>query len=91
MLIAATGFSATGAAGLSKGAIEERSLSKVTGANAGVVTNVLDNSLARIAQDGHALVRHGGFVTNEQLIARATTGVAPDGSYVIRNGQKVIP
>lgn len=51
----------------------------------------MDNSLARIAQDGHALGRHGGLVTDEQLFARATTGIAPDGSSVVRNGQTVIP
>jgi hypothetical protein len=47
--------------------------------------------LTRLAQDGHALERHGGGITDNQLLTRALTGVAPDGSVVIRNGQKVIP
>ncbi|EJL84603.1 hypothetical protein PMI15_02082 [Polaromonas sp. CF318] len=50
-----------------------------------------DAELTRIAREGHALERHGGGVTDAQLLVRATTGVAPDGSVVIRNGQTVVP
>lgn len=47
--------------------------------------------LKRIAGDGHAIDRHGGAVTNRQLLIRALTGVAPDNSIVLRDGQVVIP
>lgn len=47
--------------------------------------------IADIAQEGHALTRHGGSVTDAQLLTRAHTGVAPDGSSVVRNGQVQIP
>jgi hypothetical protein len=47
--------------------------------------------LGALAQEGHALQRHGGSVTDQQLLTRAYTGVAPDGSSVIRNGQVQIP
>jgi hypothetical protein len=57
----------------------------------GASTAAQSNSLARIAQDGHALERHGGGITDKQLLTRALTGVAPDGSFVLRNGQTVIP
>jgi hypothetical protein len=57
----------------------------------GANTAAQSNSLARIAQDGHALERHGGGITDKQLLTRALTGVAPDGSFVVRNGQMVIP
>ncbi|OGA57445.1 MAG: hypothetical protein A2710_25480 [Burkholderiales bacterium RIFCSPHIGHO2_01_FULL_64_960] len=57
----------------------------------GASTAAQSNSLARIAQDGHALERHGGGITDKQLLTRALTGVAPDGSFVVRNGQTVIP
>jgi hypothetical protein len=36
--------------------------------------------LDRLAAEGHAIGRHGGAITDEQLIVRARTGVAPDGS-----------
>ncbi|MGL4435803.1 MAG: hypothetical protein ACRCVM_08165, partial [Giesbergeria sp.] len=57
------------------------------GANSAAQTNLL----ARLAQDGHALERHGGGVTDQQLLTRAMTGVAPDGSSIVKNGQTVIP
>ena len=57
------------------------------GANSAAQTNLL----TRIAQDGHALERHGGSVTDQQLLTRALTGIAPDGSSVVRDGQTVIP
>jgi len=57
----------------------------------GVANNVLRGEVARLGQEGHALVRHGGAISDEQLFVRATTGVAPDGSSVVRDGQVVIP
>lgn len=59
--------------------------------NASVSASALSSELSRIAQEGHAIARHGEGVTNAQLINRATTGYAPDGSAVIYNGQVVIP
>lgn len=64
---------------------------KAVETSAATMTAGLDSSLARIAQDGHALERHGGLITNEQLFNRALTGVGPDGSSVVRNGQILIP
>ncbi|MGX9720032.1 LysM peptidoglycan-binding domain-containing protein [Stenotrophomonas acidaminiphila] len=61
-------------------------------ARGGVVGDAaLRAEVSRISREGHALARHGGTVTDEQLFVRATTGVAPDGSSVIRNGKIVIP
>ncbi|WP_417582467.1 hypothetical protein [Nitrincola sp.] len=57
----------------------------------GVVPSKVQTELVRIASDGHALARHGGVVTDQQLLVRAVTGVAPDGSSVVRNGQIVVP
>ncbi|WP_235537658.1 LysM peptidoglycan-binding domain-containing protein [Pelomonas sp. Root1217] len=45
-----------------------------------------------LGREGHALVRHGGSVTNEQLFTRAVTGVAPDGSVALAsNGLVRLP
>lgn len=41
--------------------------------------------ISRLKSEGHALERHGGDVTDEQLYVRARTGVAPDGSKTRRN------
>jgi hypothetical protein len=57
-----------------------------------VITDAMINSrISELAAEGHALSRHGGSVTNDQIFTRATTGVAPDGSSVINNGRVVIP
>ncbi|KVG05594.1 hypothetical protein WJ24_26845 [Burkholderia vietnamiensis] len=60
--------------------------------NGGVGTNY-SAAIARIESEGHALVRHGGAVTDNDLFVRATTGVAPDGSVVLdkRSGLAVLP
>ncbi len=79
-----SGDAARRGAGLQRGAVGDL---EGVGANVAARTN----SLARIAQDGHALERHGGGVTDQQLLTRALTGVAPDGSSVVRNGQTIIP
>jgi len=48
--------------------------------------------IAQLEQEGHAVVRHGGSVTNAQLFNRAVTGVAPDGTAVLNKaGNVVIP
>lgn len=42
--------------------------------------------------DAHALARHGGSVTDEQLMNRSLTGVAPDGSVKLAtNGTPILP
>ncbi len=61
------------------------------GSGGAVVPNKVQVELVRIATDGHALARHGGGVTDQQLLVRAATGVAPDGSSVVRNDQVVVP
>ena len=71
--------------------LERGGIKTLSGANLIAQTSAFDNSLARTAQYGHALERHGGGVTDQQLLARAQTGIAPDGSSVVRNGQTVIP
>ncbi|GAU06915.1 Rhs family protein [Burkholderia stabilis] len=60
--------------------------------NGGVGTNY-SAAIARIESEGHALVRHGGSVTDNDLFVRATTGVAPDGSVVLdkKSGLAVVP
>ncbi len=46
----------------------------------------------RRAPDAHTLERHGGSVTDEQLMTRARTGVAPDGSVRLSSsGDVVVP
>lgn len=48
--------------------------------------------LIRRHADAHAFERHGGQITDAQLITRATTGVAPDGTYRTKpNGDVIIP
>ncbi|WP_442497246.1 DUF6861 domain-containing protein [Methylobacter sp. sgz302048] len=44
----------------------------------------LSAQLDRLRAEGHALERHGGSITDEQLYVRAQTGVAPDGSRTRR-------
>jgi filamentous hemagglutinin len=51
----------------------------------------LSKELDRLGAEGHALERHGGSVTNDQLRVRAQTGIGPDGSSTIRDGEIVIP
>uniref|UniRef100_UPI001C2F516C LysM peptidoglycan-binding domain-containing protein n=1 Tax=Burkholderia sp. GbtcB21 TaxID=2824766 RepID=UPI001C2F516C len=60
--------------------------------NGGVGTNY-SAAIARIESEGHALARHGGSVTDNDLFIRATTGVAPDRSVVLdrRSGLAVVP
>ena len=41
--------------------------------------------------NAHSLARHGGNVTNEQLMRRALTGVAPDGHVKIVKGKTILP
>ena len=53
--------------------------------------NLTTSRLAELAREGHALDRHGGSVTDQQLMTRAHTGVAPDGSSVVKDGQVRIP
>jgi len=55
------------------------------------VDSVVAARLTQLSQEGHALGRHGGLVTDQQLMTRAYSGVAPDGSYVTKNGQIQIP
>lgn len=50
-----------------------------------------ERSLVTSHPDAHAFERHGGGVTDAQLETRARTGVAPDGSSVVKNGQTKIP
>ncbi|HAS6234259.1 TPA: hypothetical protein RQJ36_000496 [Vibrio vulnificus] len=50
----------------------------------GVPNKKLTAQLDRLRAEGHALERHGGSVTDEQLFVRARTGVAPDGSKTRR-------
>ncbi len=50
----------------------------------GVPNKKLTAQLDRLRAEGHALERHGGSVTDEQLYVRARTGVAPDGSKTRR-------
>jgi YD repeat-containing protein len=57
----------------------------------GITNSLVAGRLAVLSQEGHALERHGGSITDEQLMVRAYTGVAPDGSYVLRDGQILIP
>ncbi|MBF6650809.1 DUF6861 domain-containing protein [Methylobacter sp. BlB1] len=44
----------------------------------------LSAQLDRLRAEGHALERHGGSITDEQLYVRAQTGVAADGSRTRR-------
>jgi hypothetical protein len=61
-------------------------LSKAEISNAKVVTE-----LSRLKSEGHALERHGGSITDVQLVARARTGKASDGSISERDGQIITP
>jgi YD repeat-containing protein len=78
-----------------KSGLQEMGLYARGGGDIASVPNEVDPALQaeidRIGQDGHALDRHGEDVTDDQLYTRATTGVAPDRSSVVRNGQVVIP
>ena len=44
----------------------------------------LNNKLDRLRTEGHAIERHGGTITDDQLYRRAQTGIAPDGSRTRR-------
>lgn len=48
-------------------------------------------SLVTSHPNAHAIERHGGNVTDAQLLNRAQTGVGPDGSVSIKNGQVRLP
>ncbi|QMV15561.1 hypothetical protein Vspart_02883 [Vibrio spartinae] len=39
----------------------------------------------------HSIARHGGSVTDEQLMHRALTGVAPDGHVKVVKGKTILP
>jgi hypothetical protein len=41
--------------------------------------------------NAHSLARHGGGVTNNQLMHRALTGVAPDGHAKVVKGKTILP
>lgn len=41
--------------------------------------------------NAHSIQRHGGGVTDEQLMTRARTGIAPDGSVKRTRGRVVVP
>jgi hypothetical protein len=41
--------------------------------------------------NAHSLARHGGSVSNDQLMHRALTGVAPDGHVKIVKGKTILP
>jgi hypothetical protein len=57
-----------------------------------LASGVVATRVSELGQEGHALARHGGAVTNEQLFTRAITGVAPDGSVALaKNGQIRLP
>jgi filamentous hemagglutinin len=47
--------------------------------------------ISSLTNEGHALARHGGAVTDDQLIARARTGIAPDLSVDVRDGKVQVP
>ncbi|SAL02579.1 LysM domain protein [Caballeronia pedi] len=48
--------------------------------------------LLTVNADAHALARHGGSVTDAQLLTRALTGIASDGSIKLaRNGVPILP
>jgi hypothetical protein len=49
-----------------------------------MASGVLATRVAELQLEGHALARHGGAVTDEDLIRRAYTGVASDGSVLPR-------
>lgn len=81
MGVAAMGFFPMGNIGKVPGAVERGLLGSTR----------LKTEIARIGQDGHAIARHGGAVTDSQLFTRAMTGVAPDGSFLVKNGSISIP
>jgi len=69
-----------------------KSLFKSKKTNSGMeFDNTFNSDIARLQMQGHSLERHGGNVTDGQLLTRSTTGVAPDGSRVTRNGRVIIP
>ncbi|MEX0732142.1 MAG: hypothetical protein WED00_15665, partial [Aquisalimonadaceae bacterium] len=41
--------------------------------------------------NAHSIARHGGNVTNGQLMRRALTGVAPDGHVKVVKGKTILP
>jgi hypothetical protein len=58
-----------------------------------VANSALREDIARIGADGHALARHGGAIPDEQLVQRALTGYAPDGTVKLnpKTGQPILP
>lgn len=61
---------------------------------AGVVSNKIDPhhlDLVTVHPNAHSITRHGGSVTDEQLMHRALTAVAPDGYVKISNGKTILP
>jgi hypothetical protein len=54
---------------------------------------LLDVEVNRLLSEGHAIQRHGGAVTDQQLITRALTGRAPDGSIRLnpKTGDPILP
>ncbi|MGG6463275.1 putative Ig domain-containing protein [Solilutibacter silvestris] len=53
----------------------------------------LASDLDRIAADGHAIARHGGAITDSQLMNRSLMGYAPDGSVKLnpKTQQPILP
>ncbi|WP_236247299.1 DUF637 domain-containing protein [Pseudomonas tohonis] len=47
--------------------------------------------LVTVHPNAHSIARHGGSVTDDQLMHRALTGVAPDGHVKVANGRTVLP
>ncbi|ADZ92709.1 RHS repeat-associated core domain-containing protein [Marinomonas mediterranea] len=41
--------------------------------------------------NAHSIARHGGSVTNEQLMHRALTGISPDGHVKVVKGKTILP
>ncbi|MDD1510153.1 hypothetical protein [Pseudomonas sp. CNPSo 3701] len=59
------------------------------GTSAKIDPNHLD--LITSHPNAHSLARHGGSVTDEQLLYRATSGIAPDGHVKAPNNKTVVP
>jgi len=47
--------------------------------------------LVTVHPNAHSIARHGGNVTDEQLMYRALSGVAPDGHVKVINGKTILP
>lgn len=47
--------------------------------------------LVTVHPNAHSIARHGGSVTDKQLMHRALTGVAPDGHVKVIRGKTILP